>query len=168
MNKNILACATFVGATLMAAVLPAQAAPITFTLQDLSFTDGATGSGYFTYDADTGAGYDFSISTTDGVLPAFTFDAMNSRFYAGFGFGPNNLIITTGDRYINFSFLEALSRPGVYAINTASSWECNNCGIYRYVASGSVSSLIAEVPEPATALLMLPALGFLAVRRRSR
>jgi hypothetical protein len=31
MNKNILACAAFAGVTLMAAVLPAQAAPITFT-----------------------------------------------------------------------------------------------------------------------------------------
>jgi hypothetical protein len=168
MNK-ILARAVLVGATLLASSQAVHAIPVTYQLQDVTFTDGATASGSFIYDADTRSRGAFQVTTTDGVLPGFTYDGISSGMYLGGGSGPNNFILfaNTGRRYLNFSFLQPLgSAPGTYAINAASSYECNNCGTFRMM-SGSVTVAGAEVPEPATALLMLPAaLGLFAARRR--
>jgi hypothetical protein len=55
--------------------------------------------------------------------------------------------------------------------NTANSYECNNCGTFRRVTGGSVTSVAAtDVPEPGIAALMLAAIGAfgLAVRRRKQ
>ena len=170
MNKQLLARAIFAGAALAVTVLPAQAIPVTYALQDVTFSDGTSASGQFTWDADTASSSGFSIVTQDGQLPAFTYDNTNSST-GNWGSGLNNIMFlkSDGSRYFTLSFFDALSNAGgTYAINTAGSWDCTNCGNYRMVTGGSVSSLAAEVPEPATALLMLPMLGFLAARRRKQ
>ena len=169
MNKNLIARAAFIGATLLAAALPAQAIPITYTLQDVSFDDGSVAHGSFTYDADTGVTVAWDITTTDGVLPGFNYQdgsVFNNLFY------PNSLLFypTGGDRYLNFTFDRALTNAGgTYALLTnLASYECDNCGVARFINGGSVRSLSVDVPEPATALLMLPAaLGLFAARRRA-
>jgi hypothetical protein len=168
MNKNILVRAAFAAAILAAAAMPAQAVPITYHLQDVSFDDGTNATGSFAYDADTGRASDWNIRTFDGTLSAFTYNSgsvFSNLFY-------NNSLLfypAGGGRYLNFTFDSALTNAGgTYALRgDRMSYECNNCGTARYIDGGSVSS--AEVPEPATAFLMLPAaLGFVAARRRAK
>jgi hypothetical protein len=172
MSKKLLSGFATAGLLFMGAVTPAQAIPLSYTLQDVRFSDGATAAGSFIYDADTRIGTSFSVSTTAGVLSAFTFDGATSGFYSGGGAGPNNFILFTnpGDRYFNFSFLTPLTNAGgTYALNTASSYECNNCGTFRMVVAGAVSSLApVSVPEPATAALLLPSLGIMGLFARRR
>lgn len=169
MNKNLIARAAFIGAAFLAAALPAQAIPITYALQDVSFDDGTVARGSFTYDADTGATSAWDITTADGLLSGFTYQeggVFNNLFYT------NSLLFyaTGGSRYLNFTFEGPLTNAGgTYALLTnRTSYECDNCGTVRFINGGSVSSLSTDVPEPATALLMLPAaLGLVAARRRA-
>jgi hypothetical protein len=169
MTRHFFSGAVLAGATLLSATLPAQAVPITYQLEDVRFSDGATASGSFVYDADARAGSGVNIVTTDGVLSGFTYTDANTGVYNN-GFGPNALLFFPAayGRYLTFSFDDALTNAGgTRALNFANSWECNNCGTYRMVTSGSVTAQVAEVPEPASALLLLPgALALAAARRR--
>ncbi|WP_426193310.1 PEP-CTERM sorting domain-containing protein [Massilia sp. DWR3-1-1] len=164
MNKKIIA-----GCVLLAAAMSASATPITYTLENVIFSDGATATGSFTFDADTHLSSAFSISTTAGILSAFTWNKLDSGLYFGGGAGPNNftLITTNGQRVFNFSFTNPLTNAGgVYALNQALTYECYNCNPYRRITSGTVTSLAAQVPEPATPALLLGAGAALALLRR--
>jgi hypothetical protein len=170
MKKNTLRTAVVAGFLLFGAAVQAQAAAITWNLQDVTFADGASATGSFTIDAENSIWWAFDIATTDGPsLTAFNYNPTNSRLYFG-GYGPNSFTIMQGDghRYLTFSFLQPLtSGGGTFAINTASSWECYNCSPWRYM-SGSVTSEAAAVPEPVTMALMLPTLGMLGWMSRRR
>jgi len=159
------------GASLLTAGFSAQATPITYNLTDVLFVDGTAATGTVTFDSDTKQSSSFFISTTAGILSAFNWSKANSGLYYGGGAGPNNftLITTDGRRVFNFSFLNPLTNAGgVNLINIASTYECNNCGTFRRVVSGSLNAVGTEVPEPATLALMLPAFGALAMARRRR
>lgn len=158
---------------LMAASVSAQAIPITYTLQNVTFADGTAATGSFAFDANTHLSSGFSVSTTAGTLAAFNWNQSDSGLYYGGGFGPNNFILmtTNGQRVFNFSFIDPFTNAGgTFAINTASTYECNNCGIFRRVTGGTVTSdaPATAVPEPSTAALMLAAIGAFGFAGRRR
>jgi hypothetical protein len=171
MKKNALRTAVVAG-LMLGATLPAQAALITWNLDGVTFNDGSTATGSILIDPTAHTSSTFSVSTTAGALSAFTFNNSNSGLYFGGGAGPNNFILldSGAHRYFNFSFASGLNAAGgTFALNTASSYECMNCNPFRRVTSGSLTAVAAaDVPEPATAALLLPALGMLGWMSRRR
>ena len=168
MNKQFFSSLA-VGFALLTAAVSAQAVPISYTLQGVTFTDGTTATGSFVFDATTRQSSAFDIDTQAGIMSAFEWTKANSGLYFGGGAGPNNFVLMTfdGRRVFNFSFMDAFTNAGgTHVINIASTYECNNCGTFRRVNAGSVTS--NAVPEPATLALMLPALGALVVGARRR
>jgi hypothetical protein len=150
----------------------AHAALLTYTLQDVNFTDGAVATGSFTFDAVTHQSGAFDVSITAGNLSALEYTDANSGFFYAAGAGPNNFILFNVPlhRYFNFSFLSPLTNAGgTFELNLPITYECNNCNTFRIATSGSVTSLApGTVPEPGTvALLGLGLLGFIASRRKA-
>ncbi len=172
MKKKFLSASAVAAIVLLGAMLPAQAAPITYTLQNVTFSDGTSATGSFVFDAATRKSSGYSIATTPGILSAFNWSLANSGLYYGGGAGPNNftIITTDGRRVFNFSFPDPFTDAGgTNLINTASTYECNNCGTFRRVNGGSVTSIAAvDVPEPGTLPLALAAMGVLGFLHRRR
>ena len=157
------------GFALSVAALSVQATPITYTLTNVTFSDGATATGSFVFDATTHLSSGFDISTTAGILTAFEWTKANSGLYFGGGSGINNfvLITTDGRRVFNFSFMDPLTNGGgTDTINLASTYECYNCSPFRRVVVGSVTSNV--IPEPTSLALMLPVLGAVVFGARRR
>lgn len=168
MNKQFFSSLA-VGFALLTAAASAQAVPITYTLQGVTFTDGTSATGSIVFDAATKQSSAYDIVTKAGILTAFEWSKANSGLYFGGGAGPNNFVLMTfdGRRVFNFSFIDAFTNAGgTHAINIASTYECYNCNPFRRVNAGSVTS--NAVPEPASLALMLPALGALVVGARRR
>ena len=156
---------------LLALSSPVLAAETFYDIDGGLFADGTTFDGTFNFDTTTHAFGAFSFITQTGNLPAYTYTDENSGAYYGGGAGPNNFTVIRDDgrRVFNFSFLAPLS-TGTQAINIASSYDCNNCGTFRRVTAGTVSSVstVAAVPEPATWAMMLVGFGGMGVSLRRR
>jgi len=152
---------------LLGAASSAQAAVITWTLQDVIFDDGGTASGFFDYDTTLGTAENFHITTTDGYrLAGFDYDTSTSYYYGANLFIPNSLFWAASDlhRYILLGFTGSLSTPGTMdlasgAVTPDYGYECDACNPYRAIMGGSVTGSVAAVPEPASWALMLT--GFL-------
>jgi hypothetical protein len=162
---------TFTTSLLTAAMLcvgAVQATPVTWTLQGVTFSDGATASGWFTYDADAHASTAFNLSTTNGPdLGAYTYDTATSHFFDN-RYLPSSVswIGKTGTPYLSLLTVTPITNAGGTLTLSGNSYECDDCMNFRMVASGMISS----VPEPTGYSLLLAGaglMGLLARRRRA-
>jgi hypothetical protein len=139
-----------------------------------TFDDGGMVSGHFTIDQYGFLLNNFSLTTTAGTLPGFTYNASDSYFSNGtfyVDFQPHydaDLHLTFAD-----SLLVASSANPLMGGSPGPSWECAgsfSCyvpsgGTTRYISSGSA---VGTVPEPPTwAMLMLGFAAFGLVGYRS-
>jgi len=166
--------------------LPARAVPITWTLQDVSFLDGATASGSYVYDASTDTYSDIDISTTVGSLRAAATYVTECGAVAGcVAFSPNPqaalLLTSGGDADGQPAFLIGLASPmtdlggtipliaGVAEQVTCATSGGNLCQVggtpVDRVTAGSVSA--SELPEPGgTGILVVALITLWYLRRR--
>lgn len=186
MKKKMWWAPVVAGLVLLGAALPAQATPVTWNLNNVTFDDGATASGWIAYDAADLHASLFNVSVTAGpVLSAFTFHKDNTLIGVGGdnsfldfpGFGSNSFFLwetgTNGAaRTFNFSLADALGTAVGTDLLTTGSYDCINCSPFRNVTGGSLTTGAVVVgngvPEPATLGLMLPALGMLGWMARRR
>lgn len=165
--------------------LSSAALPLTWSLDNVAFTDGGIATGSFTFDADTNSLIDWNISVSGGdetIFPAFSYTPATipdtGIFDTGLGLSlqlfvdSNALGGTPESRALVLSTLAALTDAGgIVALEALGrpeweSRECYNCNPYRLVATGSIRS---AVPEPSSLGILATGLILLSVMsRRSR
>ena len=143
---------------------PSASTPKTWTLGEVAFSDGATASGSFVFDAATHVASDWNITTTAGAgFSVTTYTPGNSTFsYFNFGnpqntlqFQSNTEVGPSGSNYrqIRITPLAALTNAGgavdidlATASGGSGSVECFNCSPFREITSGSLSAPTAGGP----------------------
>jgi hypothetical protein len=154
---------------------PAAAIPVTWTLHNVVFDDGATASGWFVYDADTNVFGPVDITTTSGAVvtgatytledPGFDSTADFSVFVTGM------LADYTGTPALALSMLVPLTNAGGMIPVSNGEFVCIDAGCTdgtpaRFIVSDAWVAGVG-VPEPATAsILALGLFGSLYGRRR--
>ncbi len=130
-----------------AAIPTALAVPVQWTLTGVTFDDGTTATGGFTYDADTNLTTNWSIATQAGTLPALTYNPANSNSTSRTASSSMFQVKPFG-RYVIFNYPTNLTNAGgSVSIRTADSYDCSNCGIFRRVTAGTV---VGATPAPVT------------------
>lgn len=154
------------GACLVAlASSPARATPLTWTLQNTTFTDGGTASGSFVYDATTNAysGINISVSA-HGTYPASVFQFPDLNFSGllmsstALGAFDSNAADLTGADVLGLSFTNPLTGSGgtdplVLTFGYSGESRCTNAGCSNnnnYVSLNSGNVVASTAPEPAT------------------
>ena len=163
-GKQILAA----GAALSIGVAaPGHAAMLTWTLSNVTFSDGGTAGGYFTYDVDTNTfGYLDIVTTNGSVLTGFEFNAQWSASHDGVN---QYTFYPVWNRYLRFRTESALTDAGgLIGLITGDyhSYECANCVPERGIVSGSL--IAAAVPEPTTWGMILLGFAGIGVSIRAR
>lgn len=150
----------------------ANASPINWVLQGVTFDDGGTLSGTFSTDSVSGSLLSFDLTTTAGsVFSGFHYDISNSSLCINCSTGaPIGVAIEDSlqDRYLNLHFNNPLTLGGVDILSTNNSFEfeCVNCSSanVRNILTGNATT--QTVPEPTTVwLLGAGLLGLMGVAR---
>ena len=172
------------------AATPAQAQIFTYNLAGITFDDGATATGYFSFDssvpvppiADFMNSYvvDFNIATHGGNTLNFpdynytTSNAIGTAIYHPTGiFTGVNINVGAafvGARAFRINFDPFLLGNDTIALNFSNlvSQECYDCFPQRIMTAGSLS-LVSAIPEPEIYAMMLAGLGVLGwVGRRKK
>jgi hypothetical protein len=162
-------------AALLLASAKAQAAPVFWTLDGVTFADGATASGSFVFDADTLVYSDIDVTTTDGpVLSGTSYEFEHTTFPTAatrlivadslpLAIGVHAMNLTFADALTNAGGVVALSGFGIEGLCTSAF--CGGVDPFRNVAAGSVRG--TPVPEPAAIVLLAAGLCALRSRRLS-
>jgi hypothetical protein len=163
------------------------ASPITWVLNNATFSDGGTAIGYFVFDSSLAqpvVSFQISVSGGDtGTFAAYVYQNGSVHDTGAPDFPAKGVISFSTDlAYPGFTRTRSLSLPVTgsvlpesggtvsFALSNGYQGECYNCSPYRPFVSGEV---IAEVesspstPEPMTFLLVAPLL-ILLVRHRQR
>jgi hypothetical protein len=163
-------------ATVAMFALPVHADPIVWTLQDVTFDDGATATGNFTYDAATNKYSDWNILMSGGSskFPGI----YSSSIYRSSAHGDATDVAFSGGAIVVGSTLELqFSSPlsdmgGTIAVGGDEQFYSFVPPQFyqRFITSGSVTTAPAAVPEPSTLVLLASGvlIGGLIKRFRSR
>ena len=169
MKRAILSYAILAAVVLIGTVSTAHATSITWTLNNVVFSDAGTASGTFSIDSVTGdlLTYDITtIQTTTGYTgyvytplttstPSFTSDSL-SLFPTG----------SNAPEILAFIFQDSLSTPGLNLLLPSSYEEGSNCcGTFTRTVVGGYAT---AVPEPGTYTMMLAGLGLLGSSLRRK
>lgn len=152
----------------------AEAVPVTWSLANLIFNDGATASGTFVWDADSRTMNLWNISVTGGsALPNFSYNPTDSSFFS-YSAWSSQLTLQFNDnnsnRQLRLTPVSDLTNAGLATdidLDTAyqsGSLECNNCDPARTITAGAFTAAVqpaAYTPEPA--MEGMAAIGLIAV-----
>jgi hypothetical protein len=158
-------------------VLPSVACAdgVNWTIEGVTFADGGTVSGSFSYNANNNTYSNIDVTSTAGtLLTGSNYTTLTNGYVSGptlLGMGPNigSPANFTGDYFLQLMFTDLLTNAGGTVTLTAVETYCGNstCSspIVRRGDDGSITSAIAT-PEP-TALVLLAAglLGLLLLRK---
>jgi hypothetical protein len=145
--------------------LDAWAAPVTWTLSGVTFTDGGTASGSFVYDAVTDTISNWSISVeggNTGTFPPVTYNTSTSDAFVdsgGAGTFGSLFELNGSNRSLRLPAVSPLTDAGgTLALNTEdAAGECFNCSPFRSVSAGNLigvglipQTIINFIASPAT------------------
>ena len=138
-------------ACLVLLMLPmlASAAVVRWTFNNVKFDDGATVTGYFDYDANSGGFLDRSIVVAGGntaVFPDLTYTPSNSfvELFESPQIGGQTILFrsNTTTRFLHISVLARMGNDGgALAFATTGAYlghECYNCAPFRNLVSGNI------------------------------
>ncbi len=151
----------------------ASATPVTWTLQDVTFSDGGTASGSFTIDLNRGQILNWDIETTTGTsLAAFDYTPSTANAYESSNtelffksINPVTGPYGTSSSLLFLYFQDPLTNAGGTIDLTSQGYQCDNCAPFRTVTGGDVTTDVpaSAVPEPSSGFLTLSSMLLIGI-----